>query len=456
MSIPPGLALNAFYEGILQAALRQFFRRASLAIEPGQPQSSDRPLTIEPPAEPSTLSLSWAGTRYLLRMPGRGTFTPHQIRMARAIVAVIRARHRAILNPELAAERGELFRGPIEDRYVGAFFDERAYSDPGTEGAVDRIASIIEMLRVAALSTYENRPISTGILLLAGDYDPCRPELSAVDKRPASNMQALTSIKSFYRLADGVRTVFLANAEGRLLDIIDIDRWGRQLCPDKILDVPGATSYQAHARATLEQRSVCVVLSPSRDIKVFAEGAEVFSFHSAAWHLLDLKAKYELWADAVGNASLALRLFQLALDLADAREGALFAMLRDPAEAVPQIVAPADRLDIPFQTDSPGSGNVSRREVLHLLEGRTVTDLDLSVLSTLASLDGAIVVDREGRLLAAGAILRHPPSEQLEIGGIIEGARTTAAMAASKFGPVLKVSEDGEITFFDRERVWDI
>jgi hypothetical protein len=456
MSTPPALALNAFYEGILQAALRQFFRRASLGIEPGQSQTSEGPLTIDPSIEPSTLSLSWAGTRYSLRMPGRGTFTPHQIRMARAIVAVIRARYRAILNPELAAERGELFRGPLEDRYVGAFFDERPYTDAGTEGAVDRIAAIIEMLRVAALSTYENRPISTGILLLAGDYDPCRPELPAADRPPPSNMQSLTSIKSFYRLADGVRTVFLADSQGRLLDIIDIDRWGRQLCPDAILDVPGASAYQAHARATLEQRSVCVVLSPSRDIKVFAEGAEVFSFHGAAWHLLDLKAKYELWADAVGNASLALRLFQLALELADAREGALFVVLRDPAEAVPQLVAPADRLDIPFQTDLPGSGTVSRREVLHLLEGRTVTDLDLSVLSTLATLDGAIVVDRDARLLAAGAILRHPPSEQLETGSIIEGARTTAAMAASQFGPVLKVSEDGEITFFDRERIWEI
>jgi len=78
------------------------------------------------------------------------------------------------------------------------------------------------------------------------------------------------------------------------------------------------------------------------------------------------------------------------------------------------------------------------------------------VLSTLASLDGADVVDREARLLAAGAILRHPPSDEPDAGHIVQGARTTAAMAASKFGPVLKVSEDGMITFYDRERVWDI
>jgi hypothetical protein len=377
--------------------------------------------------------------------------------MVRAIVAVIGARFGAMVNPELAADRGELFRGSIEDRYVGAFFDERPYALDRSEPVIDRIAAIIEMLRGAALSSYENRPISTGVLMLGGDYDPCRPKLSANRDPAPSYMHSLTSIKSYYRLADGVRTIFLSDAEGRLLDIIDIERWSRQLCPDAILDVPGSKAYQAHARATLEQQGVCVVLSPSREIKVFAEGAEVFSFHGAEWHLLNLKAKYELWASAVGNPELALRLFQIALDLADAREGALFVVLRDPQDAVPQLVAPGDRLDARNHADTPASGAPSRSEILHLLQGRSATDLDPSVLSTLASLDGAIVVDRDGRLLAAGAILRHPPSEDLEQqGGIIEGARTTAALAASRFGPVLKISEDGVITFYDRERVWDI
>ena len=85
-----------------------------------------------------------------------------------------------------------------------------------------------------------------------------------------------------------------------------------------------------------------------------------------------------------------------------------------------------------------------------------MTDLDPNVLVALASLDGAIVMDQTGRLLAAGAILRHPSTPESEGTGVVEGARTTAALAASRFGPVLKVSEDGIITFFDGERVWDI
>jgi hypothetical protein len=311
---------------------------------------------------------------------------------------------------------------------------------------------VIELLRVAALSSYENRPISTGVLLLGTSNDPCRPEVPLPASAP-SYTESTTAIKSLFRLADGVRTVFLANSEGRLLDIIDIERWGSQVSRHQTLQVPCAKAYQPHARATLQQGHVCAVLSPSREIKIFAEGAETFTFRGAAWHLLDLQAKYKQWAEGVGDETLAMRIFQTALDLADAREGALFVVVRD-RNAVATIVSPADRLDVPHPA-AGRQGPPSRRDLLDLLEGRSLTDLDPNVLAALASLDGAIVVDQNARLLAAGAILRHPPTDELEA-GVVEGARTTAALAASKFGPVLKVSEDGIITFFDGEKVWDI
>jgi len=453
LTVPPALAVGALYDSVLQSALRQFFERASLDTETTPSVSSDGRLSIEPSANPAALIIRWFGTRYTLRVPGRWPFTAHEVRLAQAIGAVLAARYSAILNPRIIAERNDLFRGMIEDRYVGSFLDHRPYAIEAREARADRIASVIELLRVAALSSYENRPISTGVLLLGTSNDPCRPDVPLPATGPAYT-ESTTAIKSLFRLADGARTVFLANSEDRLLDIIDIERWGSQVSRHQTLQVPCAKAYQPHARATLQHGHVCAVLSPSREIKIFAEGAEIFTFRGAAWHLLDLQAKYRLWAERVGDEALAMRIFQTALDLADAREGALFVVARD-TNGVANIVAPADRLDVPHP-DSARQGPPSRRDLLELLEGRSLTDLDPNVLAALASLDGAIVVDPNARLLAAGAILRHPPSDELEGGGVVEGARTTAALAASRFGPVLKVSEDGIITFFDGEKVWDI
>ena len=105
---------------------------------------------------------------------------------------------------------------------------------------------------------------------------------------------------------------------------------------------------------------------------------------------------------------------------------------------------------------------MSKRSVHYLARGGSVTKLDAAVLEALAGLDGALVADSNGRLLAFGAILRHdahslsgcdlasPPA-------LAEGARTTAALVASRFGPVLKVSEDGIVScFLDGARVWDL
>jgi hypothetical protein len=389
-------------------------------------------------------------------VPGERPFTAHEVRFAQAIGAVLESRLRAILNPQLLVERPGLFRGAIEDRYVGAFFDGTPYSSRADGARSERVAEVLEMLRVAALSTYENQPISTGVVLLEGDEDP-------VAHYPASERDwphytgALTSIKSFFRLADGVRTVFLVARDGRLLDIVDMNRWAGQLNCRTDLITPCARQYMAHACATIGSRNVCIVLSPGREIKVFAEGAQVFTFRNAGWHLLDLQAKFNIWESAVGQPALARKLFQSALDLSDVREGALFVVLRRPIESIDQLVAPIDRLDMELVGEASDPETPSRRHLLHVLAGRTITDLDPSLLDVLATLDGAVVTDGDGQLLAVGAILRHPPATLPGTEtGISEGARTTAAIAASRYGPVLKVSEDGMITFFDDGRIWDI
>ena len=447
-SLPPVFAASALYDSLLQAALRQFFSRATFETEPIPSLSSDGRLAIEPTGDPSVLSIRWFGSRHVLHVPPRRPFTEHEVRLARAIGAVLAMRYRAIFDPKQMLERQDLFRGAIEDRYVGAFLDQTSYSDPSQTRA-DLIANAIEVLRVAALSSYENRAISSGVLILDGEQDSQARGRVAVDS-PFRYSPALTGIKSFYRLCDGLNTVFLVNRTGVVLDIVEVARRRS----DGHLDVPCSAPYRPHALATEGRRDVCTVLSPSHEIKVFGEGVQVFSFRNARWDLLDIKAKYAMWAESVGNAALAERLFQTALDLADAREGALFVVLRDPAASLPVLVAPADQLD----SGRPGSQtNPTRWQLLQTLRGRTAAGLDPAVLAGLAKVDGATVVDKSGRLLAVGAILLHAEPPEPHSSLAVEGARTTAAMAAGRYGSVLKVSEDGLITFYDRqERIWDI
>ena len=449
MSLPPVFAASALYDNLLQAALRQFFSRATFETEPIPSLSSDGRLAIEPTNDPSEMTIRWFGSRHVLHVPVRRPFTAHEVRLARAIGAVLSIRYRAVFDPRQMLERGELFRGSIEDRYVGAFVDAMSYADPAQTRA-DLVATAIEVLRVAAMSSYENHAISSGVLILDTDSDPEHATPAAGDQA-FRYTQALTGIKTFYRLSDGIRTVYLVNRAGYVLDVLEI---GGRAAAGR-LHVPCPTPYRAHALATVGTRNVCVVLSPSHEIKLFAEGVQVFSFRNARWHLLDLQAKYEMWAASVGNRLLAERLFQTAVDLADAREGALFVVLRDPPASLPLLVAPGDQLDAPRL---PGSTeNPTRAQLLQMLQGRTATDIHPAVLSGLARTDGATVMDPSGRLLAVGAILLHTEPVEPHSNLAVEGARTTAAMAAGRYGSVLKVSEDGLITFYDQlERIWDI
>ena len=115
---------------------------ATFETEPIPSLSSDGRLAIEPTGDPSVLSVRWFGSRHILHVPKRRPFTDHEVRFARAIGAVLAMRYRAIFDPRQMLERQDLFRGAIEDRYIGAFLDATPYSDQSQTRA-DLIANAI-------------------------------------------------------------------------------------------------------------------------------------------------------------------------------------------------------------------------------------------------------------------------------------------------------------------------
>lgn len=397
--------------------------------------------------------IEWFRTRYLFQ-PGSPTpFLPSERRLISIMVRTLDARFRGLLDPSVI-HRLDRFHFALEDLVVTDFVDP-----------VDsfRMPAALEALRVAALSTYENRRVSTGALLLGTDHDPAAPHWVNPEGAPRFSNR-LAAIKGFHRLCDGVRTVFLVDRQGELTRAVDIQRWSEVTQGPELLTDPCPREYVGHAKATRSGNHVCVVLTPSQEIKVFSKGTMTFSYSDARWRLLDIPTKFAIWCEAISpsrRGNLARRIFQAALNLTEDRKGAIFVVLREPVASIPQLIAPADRIVEEVAVDDPHdpenlSPRVAKRSLHHVVRGQTLMDLDGSVLEAIAGLDGAVVTDMDGRMLTFGAILRIDP-EALKAARAIEGARTLAALGASFHGPVLKVSEDGSMSMFlGGRRVWEL
>jgi hypothetical protein len=397
------------------------------------------------------------GARYRIASRDGQPFGPQERRMVDALGTVASLRYQLLFQPA-GPPRLDLYRGGSEDHYVSAFVEPAAYRPPIDRPS--RIASTIQTLRTAALSTYENHRVSTGALLLGPGDDPHDGhEPTPPDALPYG--VELTGLKSIHRLCDGKRTLFRVDAEGRLAGLVDVARFASRVPEaEGPPGVPCARAYQPHARATRAGGHVCLVLSPNQEIKLFAEGVQAFAFAHGRWRILDSASKFAIWQVAVDSLPLARALFQAAVNLAEARHGALFVVVDDPIAATGRLIAPHDLLSGEIPPTAPAelvpSDPLARRALHYLARGRSAVELDPPVLEALASLDGALATDRGGRLLAFGAILRH---DAAELPGLTaaEGARTTAALVASRYGPVLKVSEDGVVScFLDGVRIWDL
>jgi hypothetical protein len=439
--------IDGLYGKLVEGGIGYFFPSAKFNLLEPDPDPGEHRITRT--SGGTSLILNWLGARYSLRRDE--PFSEAELKLLTGIGAVLDSRYRMIVDATRVEQRFELFRGLPEDRYVSAYIDGAPYAQEVWNGP-DRVEDAIEVLRTSSLSTYENRRISTGALLFGKDPDPCHEPpvtpLGALRYSPALN-----SIRSFYRLCDGLQTLALVDENGFLAEIIDVEQWAQPYSDTK-LPVPSPARYQTHSRATLCGGHVCMLLTPNGEMKIFANGGQVFLFRDGRWRLTDAERKYSFWTGAIGNFELAERLFGAALNLAEDRRGGLLVVLDDPSTAR-KLVSRNDLLSpLPDHGDHPVAG--TKDQLHYLLHQKRVLDFPSAVLETVARIDGGVVLDRDSNLLAFGAILRHPDLADLHPENI-EGGRTTAAISASRFGNVLKISEDGMISFFQQGKcIWDI
>ena len=90
------------------------------------------------------------------------------------------------------------------------------------------------------------------------------------------------------------------------------------------------------------------------------------------------------------------------------------------------------------------------RLLISQVKGQTIAQLKQSgILLRILSSDGLTVLDNKGKLLETGFIIDTSHAREMVTGG----GRTTAAIAATFFGKVIKVSQDGPIELYQDGRL---
>lgn len=292
--------------------------------------------------------------------------------------------------------------------------------------AVDFL-KIIKFLKGLAQQSYETKSISYG-LLLSGRLES--------KKNIAYFPIGIEDQKRFQALTDGFKTALMLDRSGKIVRAVGLKQEGqvgehfRPVWLDPLAD------------SARRRDAVGVALTRTGAILIAWQGNLLLSNRLGRWILWYHSENVEIIREGLtrrgpqpeGIARLAARLYRCALDISFRRTGGLFVALRSPKHLT-KLVPKPEQLDGARRTTGD-------RALGEWLAGNTVVGIDREVLSDLAALDGAIVCDRNGKILSYGAVLLLPAARGL---GKVEGSRSRAAHSASFLGLSIKISSDGGI-----------
>ncbi len=299
-------------------------------------------------------------------------------------------------------------------------------------GLTAPVSSVISALHKLSEQSYENKALTFGCIL-----DPNSPGRASGTIFPSEFFRS----KKYKALSDGFRTAYIVSSDGRILDFVDLDRYEKK-------SLTGKHYFPDWAEAIARSSRNCrcgIALSRQGDILVFDEGTLRFTYRYGKWqywnhsHLVNLlkdRARAQhVAASLVGRVVGAI--YRAALDVSFRRSGGLFVILRN-RKNLRKIVKDGDAI-------GDNTRSVTDGEFDEILQNHTIQSLPRPVAVELASLDGAVVLDNSGRILAYGAVLQ--PKKAGKLRGT-EGSRTKAAIGASNYGLAVKVSSDGDISVY--------
>ena len=155
-------------------------------------------------------------------------------------------------------------------------------------------------------------------------------------------------------------------------------------------------------------------------------------FVSEAYKIIELPTDEPGSGDSKTNNILYKHIFSDILELSLTGTGGLIAVLNNVSDA---------QKTFKCLTDMSGEKKIQEKKkyATNAICGKKYVDINRSIRKELLSLDGAMIINTLGEIIACGEIVR------VGIGESTGGARTKAAKELSQYGIAIKISEDGNV-----------
>jgi len=296
------------------------------------------------------------------------------------------------------------------------------------------IQQLIQLLKNLSYQRYEGKPATTGFLI----HRTKLPEFSRrvrsqkydwTDLHPPQTINAdFFANPLTYRFIDGVSSLFVGNIQMQVSGIIKTRATAEREEVDRQTHQGAFALLQSAGTGAF-----AVKVNEASEIEVIISPDKLLVRRRGQWGIFDPDIIRSFLAGSLGNEEINHLLWTV-YTLSKTRHGTVVLI----HERNPRQLAPLKR-------GSVGGGDPLGALLFGNVKGKTIGRLKESgELLRLLSSDGMTVFSTKGRLLETGFIIDTSHTREVVAGG----GRTTAASAASYFGRVIKVSEDGPIELY--------
>ena len=297
--------------------------------------------------------------------------------------------------------------------------------------------SLVQLLKSLSYQRYEGTPATTGFLVyrtqlkdFVKTLQQTRYDWLELDNRHRINSSFFRNPLP-YRFIDGYRALFVCDIKMDLKGAIRTSAPGPR---DNIEQLSNRETISLLANAGDD--AFAVFVNKSSEVEIVLQSDKLLLWRKGYWGIFDPDIMRAFLTKKLEKRSVDHLIWTM-YALSKSRHGTVVLIADDQTD-----------LDA-LRMGSVGGRDPLSRALIEHVRGRKIGLLKRSgELNSILSSDGLTVINRKGELIDTGVIIDTSRVKDLVTGG----GRTTAATAASYFGPVIKVSEDGQVVLFRNGR----